>query len=80
VRRVAGSPRGLSSVRRYVLRALPGGAAHLVATAVSERRFDGLTRAIRIVVGLAATVVGYVVGSVRPPVVGDASFPTADAA
>jgi glycosyltransferase involved in cell wall biosynthesis len=33
VRRVAGSPRGLSSERRYVLRALPGGAAHHVATA-----------------------------------------------
>jgi hypothetical protein len=63
-----------------VLRALPAGAAHHVATALSERRFDGLTRTIRIVVGLAATVVGYVVGTVRRPAMGDASFPTADTA
>jgi hypothetical protein len=80
VRRVAGSTRGLSSERRYVLRALPEGAAHHLATALSERRFDGLTRAIRIVVGLTATVVGYVVGTVRPPVASDASFPAADTA
>jgi glycosyltransferase involved in cell wall biosynthesis len=80
VRRIAGSPRGLSSERRYVLRALPEGAAHHLATALSERRFDGLTRAIRIVVGLAATVVGYVVGRVRPPVAGEAPLPTADTA
>jgi hypothetical protein len=51
-----------------------------MATALSERRFDGLTRAIRIVVGLAATVVGYVVGTVRRPAGGDASVPTADTA
>jgi hypothetical protein len=80
VRRLAGSPLGLSSERRYVLRALPGGAAQHVAGVVRERRLDGLARAARIVVGLAATVVGYVVGTVRPPVQADASFPSVDTA
>jgi glycosyltransferase involved in cell wall biosynthesis len=80
VRRLAGSPRGLSSERLYVLRALPEGAAHHLATAFSERQLDGLTRATRIVVGLAATVAGYVVGRVRQPAVDGASSPGIDTA
>jgi glycosyltransferase involved in cell wall biosynthesis len=80
VRRLAGSSRGLSSERRYVLQALPNGAASHIATAFRERRVDGLARSARIVAGLAVAVVGYLVGVARPGVAGDASFPILDTA
>lgn len=78
VRRIAGSPAGLSSERRYVLRTLPEGVVNHLASALRERRVDGLGRAARIAVGLAATVLGYALGTARPPATGDARAAAVD--
>ena len=63
--RLAGRGTSLSTEWRYVLGTLPQGVISGVASAVRRRDTAGLARAATIVAGLALTVAGFVVGSVR---------------
>ncbi len=64
VTRSVGAQSGLSSERRYTTRVLPAGVARGVRDALLGRP-GGAGRAGAIVAGLAATVGGYALGSVR---------------
>ena len=57
-----GAGKGLASERRHALRVLPRGVARGAADAVRRRDASGLARSAAIVVGLATTTIGYLVG------------------
>jgi glucosyl-dolichyl phosphate glucuronosyltransferase len=59
---LVGAQDGLASERAHVFRTLPIGVARAVADAVVHRDPAGLARAAAIVLGLAATMAGYVTG------------------
>jgi glycosyltransferase involved in cell wall biosynthesis len=65
VTRLVGTASGLSSERTYTLRVLPRG---VLAGLIAGVRGDiaGFGRAVAIVVGLATTTLGYVVGRLHP--------------
>jgi glycosyltransferase involved in cell wall biosynthesis len=64
VARYVGRRDGLASERTYTLRTLPQGVARNSIDALFRHDFTGLLRAGAIVVGLAITTAGYLVGSV----------------
>lgn len=64
VARFAGAGRALESERRYVARVLPEGLFRALGAGLAGRP-GGFGRALAIVVGLACTTAGYVVGRVR---------------
>ncbi len=68
VARLAGAGAGLSSERRYVTRTLPGGFGRGVADGLLGRR-AGFARGAAILIGLAWTTAGYVVGVLQSPAV-----------
>jgi glycosyltransferase involved in cell wall biosynthesis len=57
-----GSPAGLASEREYVLRALPSGVWHGLRDFVQQGDWNGLTRAVAILAGLAFTTIGFLKG------------------
>jgi glycosyltransferase involved in cell wall biosynthesis len=65
VSRLAGADAGLASERRYVAATLPLGALRHLGHVFTRRDPAGLARAGAIVVGLAVTTAGYLVGRVR---------------
>lgn len=62
VARMTGSDRGLASERRYASRTLPAAAWRNVLGAIHDLEPWRLTRSVTIVVGLAVTIAGYVIG------------------
>ncbi len=66
VARLVGAGDGLATERAYVLRVLPRGVVHGLASSVRERDLGGAARAFAIVAGLASTAVGFAVGTIRP--------------
>jgi glycosyltransferase involved in cell wall biosynthesis len=62
---VAGSRSALASERAYTLRVLPSGVRSEILASLRDREVSGVARAMSIVVGLADTSIGYVVGRVR---------------
>jgi len=71
IAKLVGSGSALSTERGYAVRTLGGGVARNLADAVRGKGLTGLRRAAAIVLGLAATTTGYVVGriSARPTTV-----------
>jgi glucosyl-dolichyl phosphate glucuronosyltransferase len=65
VAQLAGARDGLSSERAYTFSVLPKGVARNLAQTFTHRDIYGLTRAAAIVVGLAITTSGYVVGELN---------------
>ena len=65
VSRLAGSDQGLQSERAYTREVLPAGVLRGLRDAVVGRDPAGVLRAGAIVVGLAATASGYVIGGIR---------------
>ena len=61
--RHVGARDGLASERNYTLRTLPQGVLRGLIDALFHRDLAGLVRAGTIVVGLAITTLGYLVGS-----------------
>jgi len=64
VARYVGAKDGLASERTYTLRTLPQGIVCGLSDALFHRRLAGFARAGAIVVGLALTTTGYLVGSI----------------
>jgi GT2 family glycosyltransferase len=64
VARYVGRQDALASERAYILRTLPLGVVRHVTDALLHRKLAGLLRALAIVVGLASTAMGYLVGTV----------------
>ena len=65
VARRVGTADGLASERSYVTSTLPRGVVDGVLESLRTRRSAGLRRSLMILAGLAATVAGYVVGTIR---------------
>jgi hypothetical protein len=61
--RYVGTKDGLASERAYTLRTLPYGIVHGLTDALFHHDLTGFARAGAIVVGLAMTIAGYLVGS-----------------
>jgi GT2 family glycosyltransferase len=57
-----GSGDGLAAERAYTRRTLPAGIAEGLRVTIAERDLAGIARSASIVVGLAATVTGYLLG------------------
>jgi glycosyltransferase involved in cell wall biosynthesis len=64
VSRYVGAKDSLASERTYTLRTLPQGVAHGIADALFHHDLAGLARAGAIVVGLAMTTIGYLIGRI----------------
>jgi glycosyltransferase involved in cell wall biosynthesis len=62
ISQVVGADRGLAAERSYVLHALPLGILRGLRDALWHRDFSGLLRACAIVIGLLATMAGYLRG------------------
>jgi len=62
ISQVVGAENGLASERSYAMRSLPLGVLRGLSDALWHRDFSGLLRACAIVVGLFATVAGYLRG------------------
>jgi hypothetical protein len=63
------SSQALSTERSYTLRVLPKGIISSLSDTFLRGKLSGVARAAAIVIGLAVTIVGYLVGriAVRPP-------------
>lgn len=69
VARLSGTRRALASERTYAARALPLAVGRGVVDAIFRRNAGGALRALAVVIGFAATVAGYVRGTLqRSPV------------
>jgi hypothetical protein len=64
VARYVGTQDGLASERAYTLRTLPHGVARGLADALIRLDASGFLRAGAIILGLAITIVGYLVGTI----------------
>jgi glycosyltransferase involved in cell wall biosynthesis len=64
ISRIAGMQDGLASERAHAFETLPIGLGRGVADALFRQDVSGLGRAVAIVVGLAITVTGFVIGTV----------------
>ncbi len=64
ISRLVGVDSGLASERGYAMRTLPRGVLKGIGDAVFRRDGTGLMRAGAIVLGLAVTTIGFIVGSI----------------
>jgi len=68
ITRHVGARNSLSSERTYTLKILPLGIARGIADCFIRRDLTGLQRAGAILVGLATTTIGYIIGALSRPV------------
>lgn len=64
VSRFTGAKDGLASERSYIIKTLPEGAIRGLGDAFIRSDFSGMARAAAILVGLAITTIGYIVGKI----------------
>ena len=64
---LVGAKHGMSVERAHLSKTLPAGVARGLSDAVFRRDLSGIGRAVAIILGVAAAIMGYLVGMISPP-------------